>query len=159
MSVPAIHRNVIEYFENNVSKPHAETKRDINQIIRDTLLLLLEAVIEQILDLIRGREPNNHHQETSIVEPSICESIIEPLEEKLHSHCLSDDNSSYLNLDSNFDYVSTEEEKVEINQISIEEQSCGHIVVEDQVCEDDKEVRNEHIYIFPYQMNDYDHLS
>ena len=39
------------------------------------------------------------------------------------------------------------------------EQSCGHIVVQDQVCEDDKEVRNEHIDIFPYQMNDGDHLS
>ena len=70
-----------------------------------------------------------------------------------------DDNlsqySSYPNLDSDFDYVFAEEEKVEI---SVEEQSCGHIVVEDQVCEDDKEVRNEHIDIFPYQMND-DHLS
>ena len=75
MSVPAIHKNVTEYFKNNVSKPHDETKRVINQIIRDTLLLLPEAVTEQILDLIRG---NNHHQETSVVEPSICESIIEP---------------------------------------------------------------------------------
>ena len=56
--------------------------------------------------------------------------------------------SSYPNLDSDFDYVSTEEEKVEINQISVEEQTCGHIVVEDQVCEDDKEVRNEHFDIF-----------
>ena len=55
--------------------------------------------------------------------------------------------SSYLNLDSDFDYVSAEEEKVEINQISVEEQSCGHIVVEDQVCEDDKEVINEHIVV------------
>ena len=72
MSMPAIHKNVTKYFENNVSKPHAETKRDINQIIRDTLLSLLEAVTEQILDLIRGREPNNHHQETSIVYPFIC---------------------------------------------------------------------------------------
>ena len=44
MSVPGIHKNVTEYFENNVSKPHVETKRDINQIIRDTLLLLPEAV-------------------------------------------------------------------------------------------------------------------
>ena len=158
-SVPAIHRNVTTYFENNVSKPHVETKIDIKQIIRDTLLLLPEAITEQMLDLIRGREPNNHHQETSIVEPSICESIIEPLEEQLHSHCLIDDNSSYPNLDSDFDYVSTEEEKVEINQISVEEQSCGHIVVEDQVCEDDKEVRNEHFDIFPYQMNDGDNLS
>ena len=34
MSILAIHKNVIEYFENNVSKPHAETKRDINQIIQ-----------------------------------------------------------------------------------------------------------------------------
>ena len=34
MSVPAIHKNVTEYFEDNVSKPHAETKRDINQIIQ-----------------------------------------------------------------------------------------------------------------------------
>ena len=33
MSMPAIHKNITEYFENNVSKPHAETKRDINQII------------------------------------------------------------------------------------------------------------------------------
>ena len=74
MSVPAIHKNVTEYFEDNVSKPHAEIKKDINQIIQDTLLLLPEAVTEQILDLIRGREPD-HHQEASIVEPSICESI------------------------------------------------------------------------------------
>ena len=43
--------------------------------------------------------------------------------------------------------------------MSVEEQSCGHIVVEDQVCKDDKEVRNEHINIFPSQMNDDDHLS
>ena len=50
MSVPAIHKNVTEYFEDNVSKPHAEIKRDINQIIQDTLLLLPEAVTEQILD-------------------------------------------------------------------------------------------------------------
>ena len=67
-----------------------EIKRDINQIIQDTLLLLPKAVTEQILDLIRGREPNN--QETSIVEPSIYESIKEPLEEQLHSHCLIDNN-------------------------------------------------------------------
>ena len=33
MSVPAIHKNVTEYFEDNVSKPHAEIKKDINQII------------------------------------------------------------------------------------------------------------------------------
>ena len=32
-------------------------------------------------------------------------------------------------------------------------------MVEDQICEDDKEVRNEHIDMFPYQMNDDDHLS
>ena len=32
-------------------------------------------------------------------------------------------------------------------------------MVEDQVCEDDKEVRNEHIDIFPYQMNDDNRLS
>ena len=77
---------------------------------------------EQILDLICGREPNN--QEASIVEPSIYESIKEPLEEQLHSHCLIDDNlsqySSHLNLDSDFD---------EINQTSVEEQSCGHSVL------------------------------
>ena len=94
MSVPSIHKNVIEYFENNVSKPHAETKRDINQIIQDTLLLLPEAITEQVLDLIHGREPNNHHQEISIDEPSICEYIIYPLKEKLHSHFLMDDNLS-----------------------------------------------------------------
>ena len=40
MSMLAIHMNITEYFENNVSKPHSEIKRDINQIIRDTLLLL-----------------------------------------------------------------------------------------------------------------------
>ena len=33
MSVPAIHKNITEYFENNTSKPHAEIKRDFNQII------------------------------------------------------------------------------------------------------------------------------
>ena len=94
MSVPGIHKNVKEYLENNVSKPHAETKRDINQIIQDTLLLLPEVVIEKILDLMHGREPNNYHQETSIVEPFIGEVIKEPLKEKLHSHCLIDDNLS-----------------------------------------------------------------
>ena len=78
MSVLAIHKNVTEYFKNNVSIPHVETKKDINQIIRDTLLLLPKAVTEQILDLIHGREPN-HHQEASRVEPSICESIKETL--------------------------------------------------------------------------------
>ena len=31
MSVPAIHKNVTKHFENNVSKPHDETKRDINK--------------------------------------------------------------------------------------------------------------------------------
>ena len=94
MSVPVIHNNFTKYFEDNVSKPHAETKRDINQIIQDTLLLLPEAVTKQILDLVRGREPNNYHQEASIVEPSICESIKEPLEEQPHSHCLIHDNLS-----------------------------------------------------------------
>ena len=124
MSVPAIHKNVTEYFENNVSKFDDETKRDINQIIRDTLLVLPEAVTEQILDLIRGREPD-HHQEASIVEPSICESIKEPLEEELHSHCLIDDNLSqyptYPYLDSDLDHITAKEEKVEINKTSVEE--------------------------------------
>ena len=32
-------------------------------------------------------------------------------------------------------------------------------MVEDQVCEDDKEVRNENIDIFPYQMNCDDNFS
>ena len=77
------------------------------------MLLLPDAVTEQILDLIYGREPD-HHQEASIVEPSICESIKEPLEEELHSHCLIDNNlsqySSYLNLDSDFDHNFEEEE-------------------------------------------------
>ena len=143
--MPAIHKNVPEYFENNVSKPHAETKRDINQIIRDTLLLLPEAVTEQILDLIRGREPNNHYQEASIVEPSICESIKEPLEEKIHSHCLIDDNlsqySNHLNLDLDYD---------EINQTSVEEQSCGHIVTKEHACKSDRETETELIDVFPY---------
>ena len=44
---------------------------------------------------------------------------------------------------------------MEINKASVEEQSCGHIVVEDQVCGD----RNDHNDIFPYQINDADHLS
>ena len=113
---------------------------------------------QQILDLIHGREPN-HHQEASIVEPSICESIKDPLEEELHSHCLIDDNLSqyptYPNLDSDLEHITVEEEKVEINKTSVEEQSCGHIVVEDQVCED----RNEHGDVFPCQRNDDDHLS
>ena len=104
-----------------------------------------------------------HLQETSLVEPSIDEVIKEPLKEQLHSHCLIDDNLSqyptYPNLDSDLDHITAEEEKVEINKTFVEEQSCGHIVVEDQVCENDKEVRNEHIDIFPYQMNDDDHLS
>ena len=76
------------------------------------------------MDLIHGRGPNNHHQEASIVEPSICESIKEPSEEELHSHCLIDDNlsqyASHLNLDLDFD---------EINQTFVEEKSCGHIVI------------------------------
>ena len=58
------------------------------------MLLLPEAVTEQILDLIRGREPNIDHQETSLVEPSIDEVIKEPLKGKFHSHCLIDDNLS-----------------------------------------------------------------
>ena len=98
-----------------------------------------KAVTEQILNLIRGRELD-HHQEASIVEPSICESIKEPLEEELHSHCLIDDNLSqyptYNNMDLDLHHVITKEEKLEINKTFVEEQSCGHIVVEDQVCED-----------------------
>ena len=50
LSVTVIHKNIIEYFENNASKTHAKIKRDINQIIQDTLLLLPEAVTQQILD-------------------------------------------------------------------------------------------------------------
>ena len=94
MSMLAIHKNVTECFEKNVSKPHVETKRDINQIIRDTLLLLPEAVTKKILDMIHSREPNMHQQETSLVEPSIEEVIKEPLKEQLHSHFLIDDNLS-----------------------------------------------------------------
>ena len=60
VGVPAIHKNITEYFENNTSKPHVEIKRDINQIMRDTLLALPEAVTYQILDLIHIREPNDH---------------------------------------------------------------------------------------------------
>ena len=120
-----------------------ETKRDINQIIQDTLLLLPEATTERILDLIRGREPNNHHQEASIVEPSVYESIEEPLEEELHSHFLIDDNlsqyASNLNLDSDFD---------EINQTSVEEQSCGHIVIEEHACKSDRETKTKLIDVF-----------
>ena len=97
------------------------------------------------MDLIRGREPNNHHQETFIGEPSISESIIDPLKEQLHSHCLIDDNlsqySSHLNLDSNFD---------EINQTSVEEKSCGHIVIEECACKSDRETETELIDFFPY---------
>ena len=122
------------------------------------MLLLPEAVTEQILDLIRGREPNMHHQETYLVNPSIGEVIKEPLKEKLHSHCLIDDNLSqyptHPNLDSELDHITAKEERVEINKTSVEEQSCGHIVVEDQVCED----RNQHSNVFPYQMNEDDHL-
>ena len=129
-------------------------KRDINQIIRDTLLLLPKAVTEQILDLIHGREPNMHHQEASIVEPSICESIKERLEEELHSHCLIDDNLSqyptYPNLDSDLDHITAEEEKVEINQTSVEEQSCGHSVIEEHACKRDRETETELIDVFPY---------
>ena len=109
--------------------------------------------------MIYGRQLD-HHQEASIVEPSFCESIKEPLEEELHSQFLIDDNLSqyptYPNMDSDLDHITAKEEKVEINKASIEEQSCGHIVVKDQVCED----RNEHSDVFPYQMNDIDdHLS
>ena len=93
------------------------------------------------MDLIHGREPNN--QETSIVEPSICESIKEPLEEQLHSHCLIDDNwsqySSHLNMDSEID---------EINQTSVEEQSCGHIVIEEHACKNHRETETELLMFF-----------
>ena len=76
----------------------------------------------------------------------------DPLEEELHSHFLIDDNLSqyptYPNLDSDLDHITAKEKKVEINKASVKEQSCGHFVVEDQVCED----RNEHSDVFPYQM-------
>ena len=54
---------------------------------------------------------------------------------------------TYPNLDLDLDHITVKAEKVEINKTSVEEQSCGHIVVEDQVCED----RNEHSNVFPYQ--------
>ena len=99
--------------------------------------------------LAREGEQNDHYQQASLVEPSIGEVIQELLKEQLHSHCIIDDNLSqyptYPNLDSELDHITAKEEKVEINKTSVEEQSCGHIVVEDQVCED----RNEHSDIFP----------
>ena len=105
--------------------------------------------------MIRGRELD-HHQEASIVEPSICESIKEPLEEELNNHFLIDDNLShyptYPNLDLDLDHIAVKEEKREINKTSVEEQSCGHIVVEDQVCEDRNEHSNVMMIIYP-QLN------
>ena len=86
-----------------------------------------------------------HHQETSIVEPSIGEVIKEPLKEQIHSHCLIDDNLSqyptYPNLDSDLDHITAEEEKVEINQTFVEEQSCGHSVIEEHACKRDRETK------------------
>ena len=49
--------------------------------------------------------------------------------------------SSHLNLDSDFD---------EINQTSVEEQSCGHIVIEEHTCKSDRETEIELIDVFPY---------
>ena len=71
-------------------------------------------------------------------------SIKEPLQE-LHSHFLIDDKLSqyarHLNLDSDFD---------EINQTSDEEQSCGHIVIEEHACKNDRETETKLIDAFPY---------
>ena len=49
--------------------------------------------------------------------------------------------SSHLNLDLDFD---------EINQTSVEEQSCGHIVIEEHACKSDRETETELIDVFPY---------
>ena len=110
--------------------------------------------MERILDLICGREPKMNHQETSLVEPSFDEVIKEPLKEQLHSHCLIDDNLSqcptYPNLDSDLDHITAEEEKVEINQTSVEKQSCGPIVIEEHACKSDRETETELIDAFLY---------
>ena len=40
-------------------------------------------------------------------------------------------------MDSDLDYITAEEEKVEINKTSVEEQFCGHIVIEEHSCKRD----------------------
>ena len=46
-----------------------------------------------------------------------------------------------MNLDSEFD---------ESSQTSVEEQSCGHIVIEEHTCKSDRETETELIDVFPY---------
>ena len=76
MSVPVIHKNITEYFENNASKSHAEIKKYINLIIRDTLLILAKTTIGLILNLI---------------QLSIRDSSTSSSEEKPHNHHMVDD--------------------------------------------------------------------
>ena len=104
--------------------------------------------------LAQEGEQIDRYQQTSLVEPSIGEVIQELLKEQLHSHCIIDDNLSqyptYLNLDSNLDHITAEEEKVEINQTYVEEQSCGHSVIEEHACKRDGETETELIDVLPY---------
>ena len=57
---------------------------------------------------------------------------------------------TYPNLDSDLDHITTEEEKVEINHTSVEEQSCGHSVIEEHACKRDRETETELVGVIPY---------
>ena len=71
-----------------------------------------------------------HHQEASIVEPSISESIKEPLEEELHSHCLIDDNLSqyptYPNLDLDLDHITVKKKRWKLIKLPLK---SNHVVI------------------------------
>ena len=57
---------------------------------------------------------------------------------------------TYPNLDSHLDHITAKEEKVEINQTSVEEQSCGHSVIEEHACKRDRETETELVGVIPY---------
>ena len=107
------------------------SKGIFNKIIRDILLALREAVIDQILDLIRRRKPNNHYQETSIVEPSVNESTKDPFEEQVHNHCLIDNHSSQCLNNPSFDSAS--DHVIEENDEDNQEASDDQYVIKNQI--------------------------
>ena len=125
---------------------------DLDIDIEGELIKILSSLAQEGTN--KEEEKNDHYQETSLVEPSIGEVIKEFLKEQLHSHCLIDDNLSqyptYPNLDSDLDHITAEEEKVEINQTSVEEQSCGHSVIEEHACKRDRETETELVGVIPY---------
>ena len=52
-------------------------------------------------------------------------------------------------MDSDFDYIITEGEKLEINQTFVKEQSYSHIVIEEHTCKGDREIETELIDVCP----------